>query len=353
MDLALGGDLTGTVNAAGDGLTLTRPDGSAALGYTGLTAYDATGKSLPASLEMRTEGGRQELLIHVNNAGAKGPITIDPFVQEAKLTASDGAANDNFGCSVSISGNTVVVGAPTQRSAATAARGRPTCSRSPAPVGPRPPSSPHPMARRTTISATRFRSAATQWWSERRRHGRRQSQQGRPTCSRSPAPVGRNTQTAKLTASDGAADDYFGYSVSISGNTVVVGAPGATVGANSGQGAAYVFTEPGSGWANMTQTAKLTASDGAADDGFGRRFRSAATRWWSGRRDTTVGTNSQQGAAYVFTEPGSGWANMTQTAKLTASDGAAGDNCFGNSVSISGNTVVVGSPCATVGGNSD
>ena len=43
----------------------------------------------------------------------------------------------------------------------------------------------------------------------------------------------------------------------------------------------------------------------------------------------------------MFTEPGSGWANMTQTAKLTASDGAAGD-LFGYSVSISGNTVVVG-----------
>ena len=113
---------------------MTRPDGSAALGYTGLTAYDATGKSLPASLEVQTDGDRQDLLIHVNDAGAQGPITIDPFVQEAKLTASDGAADDDFGDSVSISGNTVVVGAPTPRSAATA-KGRPTCSRSPAPVG--------------------------------------------------------------------------------------------------------------------------------------------------------------------------------------------------------------------------
>ena len=61
----------------------------------------------------------------------------------------------------------------------------------------------------------------------------------------------------------------FGDSVSISGNTVVVGAPDATIGSNSQQGAAYVFTESGSGWANMTQTAKLTASDGAAGDAFG------------------------------------------------------------------------------------
>ena len=55
VTLALGGDLTGTVNAAGDGLTLTRPNGSAALGYTGLTAHDATGKMLPAWLEVQTD----------------------------------------------------------------------------------------------------------------------------------------------------------------------------------------------------------------------------------------------------------------------------------------------------------
>ena len=103
------------------------------------------------------------------------------------------------------------------------------------------------------------------------------------------------TQTAKLTASDGAADDRFGDSVSISGNTVVVGAPNATVGGNSGQGAAYVFTEPGSGWANMTQTAKLTASDGAADDSSATRFRSAATRWWSERRRPRSAATSTRG----------------------------------------------------------
>ena len=90
VELALGGNLTGTVNAAGDGLTLYRPDGSAALGYTGLAAYDATGKKLPASLQVVTVGGRQDLLIHVATTGAQGPITIDPLLQEAELTASDG-----------------------------------------------------------------------------------------------------------------------------------------------------------------------------------------------------------------------------------------------------------------------
>ena len=133
--LALGGDLTATVNAAGDGLTLTRPDGSTALGYTGLVAYDATGKALPASLEVRTAAGRQQLLIHVNAAGAQGQITIDPFVQQAELTASDGTAGDQFGASVSISGNTWW-SEPTHATVGTQrGQGRPTCSPSPARVG--------------------------------------------------------------------------------------------------------------------------------------------------------------------------------------------------------------------------
>ena len=228
VELALGGDLVGTVNAAGDGLALARPDGSAALGYTGLTAYDATGKTLPASLEVQTDGGHQELLIHVNAFGAQGPITIDPFVQEAKLTASDGAAGDR--------------------------------------------------------SARRFPSAATRWWSERTYATVNGNADQGAAYVFTGSGSGWN-QAAKLTASDGAANDVFGWSVAISGNTVVVGADYATVGGNVKQGAAYVFTEPATGWTNMTQTAKLTASDGAAGDYFGTRFRStrAATRWWSER----------------------------------------------------------------------
>jgi hypothetical protein len=101
-----------------------------------------------------------------------------------------------------------------------------------------------------------------------------------------------------------------------------------------------VFVKPPGGWADMTETAKLTASDGAAFDLFG----------WSVAisGDTVVvgaifgdGVNSAQGSAYVFVKPPGGWTDMTQTAKRTASDGAAGDN-FGNSVAISGDTVVVG-----------
>ena len=93
----------------------------------------------------------------------------------------------------------------------------------------------------------------------------------------------------------------FGSSVSISGNTVVVGAGRQS--RQHPQGEAYVFTEPGSGWANMTQTAMLTASNGRASDCSAVRFRSTARRWWSAPDAyATVGGN-QKGAAYVFTSP--------------------------------------------------
>ena len=72
-------------------------------------------------------------------------------------------------------------------------------------------------------------------------------------------------QTADLTPSDGPNDDSFGGSVASSGNTVVVGNAGHTVDGNFEQGAAYIFVRDGATW---TQQAELTASDGAAGDGF-------------------------------------------------------------------------------------
>jgi hypothetical protein len=168
------------------------------------------------------------------------------------------------------------------------------------------------------------------------------------------------TQTAELTASDGEAIDSFGGSVSISGNTVVVGADDAAIGNNALQGAAYVFTESSSGWTDMTQTAKLTASDGASYDAFGCSVSVSGNTVLVGAdratavANTSGGTSDVQngpGAAYVFTEPVTGWTNMTQSAKLTASDGQDNDS-FGDSLSLSSNTVVVAADAAAIDGNS-
>ena len=105
------------------------------------------------------------------------------------------------------------------------------------------------------------------------------------------------TQQAKLTASDGAEDDWFGRSVAVDGDTAVTGAPGDDDN-GSVSGSAYVFTRSGGIW---TQQAKLTASDGAADDAFG--FSVAVdgdTAVIGAYEDDDNGTDS--GSAYVFTK---------------------------------------------------
>jgi hypothetical protein len=108
------------------------------------------------------------------------------------------------------------------------------------------------------------------------------------------------TQTAKLTASDGASDNLLGLSVAISGDTVVAGADLVTVGANALQGAAYVFVKPRSGWADEPQTAKLTASGGASLDRLGVLVAVCGGTVIAGAPGATVDANLFQGAAYVF-----------------------------------------------------
>jgi hypothetical protein len=118
-------------------------------------------------------------------------------------------------------------------------------------------------------------------------------------------------QLAELTASDGDSNDQFGFSAAVSGNTVVVGAPFASVGSNQAQGAAYIFVRPESGWENMTQVAKLTASDGKADDFFGVSVAISGNT-------VSVGNSSINGGGgdYIFVRPPHGWKTKTQTAKL-------------------------------------
>jgi hypothetical protein len=186
--------------------------------------------------------------------------------QQAELTASDAAANDWFGNSVSISGDTLVVGAQKKDSRKGAA---------------------YVFARSGTI------------WS----------------------------QQAELTASDAAANDFFGYSVSVNGDTLVVGAQNK----DSSKGAAYVFARSGTIW---SQQAELTLSDAAVNDFFG----GSASISGNTLVVSTYGKDSNKGAAYVFARSGTIW---SQQVELTASDAAAKD-WFGNSVSISGDTAVVG-----------
>jgi hypothetical protein len=146
-------------------------------------------------------------------------------------------------------------------------------------------------------------------------------------------------QQAELPVPPGlATGDNFGTAVALDGDTALVGAPSHTVGSHTEQGAAYVFTLSGTTW---TWRATLTASDGAAIDDFGAAVALSGDTALVGAPFHKVGSNTYQGAAYVFTRSGTSWSQ--QGGDLTASDGAAGDQ-FGDSVALSGDTALVGVP---------
>lgn len=145
------------------------------------------------------------------------------------------------------------------------------------------------------------------------------------------------SQVAKLTAAGGIAFDNFGISVAIDGDLVAVGA---NLGGSSNKGAVFVYVKPPSGWSTMTQTARLMASDATASDEFGVSVAVSGDVVVAGTEYETSG-GVGTGSVYLFQKPEGGWINMTETAKFTASDPAEQDR-FGHSVAISGDVAVVG-----------
>lgn len=145
-------------------------------------------------------------------------------------------------------------------------------------------------------------------------------------------------QLAELTPANRVNMDWFGFSIAVSSQTVVVGDFDANI---ESYGAAYVYTKPANGWGNMTQTAKLTSSDNG--EGFGASVAIDGNIIVVGAANTSNfdPQTSTPGAVYVFVKPAGGWKDMTETAKLVATDGMNGD-AFGNSVSISGTTIAIG-----------
>jgi hypothetical protein len=161
---------------------------------------------------------------------------------------------------------------------------------------------------------------------------------------------GTLTQSAKLTASDGAPEDRFGLRVAVRGDLIVIGVRGDDA-PQLDRGSAYVFVKPAAGWSgNLTQSAKLTASDGLAGDNFGsalvvRDDVIVVGAFWEDRGTT----DTREGAAYVFVRPAAGWSgNLTQAAKLIASDGVP-RSFLGTVAAMHGDTIVVGAPQSVEG----
>jgi hypothetical protein len=294
----------------------------AVLRYAGLKAVDATGRIVPSRLETR---GHQVRLI-VADRRASYPLVVDPtWTQQAELTSSDGAANDYFGSAVSVSGNTAVIGACNKTIGSNVQQG----------------------------SAYVFTRSNGVW-----------------------------TQQQELVAPDAEAYSFFGYSVSVSGdtavigtngrnvvyiyvnsggvwtlqgeikpaatlgysfgtavavegNTLVIGAPGYTLQSSLYQGAAYVFQRSGNLWLLAHELAPV---GGAPGDGFGGSVALSGNTVLVGASLQTFGSNTSQGAAYLFVNANGGWSQQQQ---LVAPDGAPFDD-FGDSVSVSGDTAVIG-----------
>ena len=151
-----------------------------------------------------------------------------------------------------------------------------------------------------------------------------------------------------LRANDGAADDRLGSSVALAGAALISGAPGADIGTSPGQGAAYVFENSVTPW---EQRAKLIAGDGEAGDQFGHSVAHFGQTAMVGAPIKSFGSNSSQGAAYVFVRLGDSAGNWSQQARLMLSDGAVSDQ-LGYSVALSGNTAVVGAATKIIFGQS-
>lgn len=147
-------------------------------------------------------------------------------------------------------------------------------------------------------------------------------------------------QFRRLLASDGAKQDNFGASVSISGNFVVVGAPRGD-GTYIQQGSAYIFARDQGGVNNWGVVKKLLASDGARDDRFGFSVAISGNSVVVGAKYNEIDSNYNQGSAYLYKRNSGGTNNWGQTRRFLASDGDKGDT-LGSSVAISGSTIVVG-----------
>jgi hypothetical protein len=199
------------------------------------------------------------------------------WTQQAKLNASDGGEEERFGIDVALEGDTALIGAETSDNGD-------YCG-----------------------SVYVFTRTGTTW-----------------------------TEQQKLLASDGAAVDWFGFSIALDGNTALFAA---CLDDDKGtdSGSAYVFTRTGTIW---TQQQKLNASDGAGLDHFSENAISldGDTALIGARYDDDMGSNS--GSVYVFTRTGTTW---TQQQKLTASDGAKMDMFSWYALSLDGDTAFIGS----------
>ena len=249
----------------------------------GAAAYDHFGDSLALSDNTAFIGTPGRIVNGNDSAGAVYIFTRSgtDWSQQTELTPSDAGNGDQFGSPLALSKGELLVGAPEKY-----------------------------IDDKCAVGAAYVFSGSGASWS----------------------------QQAELTASDSATNGFFGWSVAISGDTALVGAPGKIVAGKEQAGDAYVFTRSGTKW---SQQAKLSNPAATTVGFFGQSVAISANR-------ALVGTRSNTAYAYSFTRAATHWSQPT---KLTASDAAAHEYFgFGGSLALSGNTALVGDWAKTVNG---
>jgi hypothetical protein len=302
------GGLQPAVDLSGRNVRFVNPQGDSILTYNGLKVFDALGRHLPARWHV---ADNTTLQLVVDDSQAMYPITVDPFVQQAYLKASNPDQSDQFGSSVAISGSVAVIGAHQEQGSSAGVNGNQADNNAP-----------------FAGAAYVFRRTGSVW-----------------------------AFSDYLKASNTGLGDNFGFSVAVDGNFIAIGAPGEdsnATGINGNQinnisgesGAVYVFARSGATW---VQHAYIKASNTGDFDRFGASVAIEGDTLVVGansEQSSATGVNGNQnnnsvfgaGAAYVFVRSGSTW---TQQAYLKASNTQSSDS-FGDSVAIDGDTIAVG-----------
>jgi hypothetical protein len=303
----------------GTGEKLVASDGSASDEVGWSVAISGDTALVGAHLDDDAADDAGSAYVFVRSAGV--------WTEQQKLTAPEPAAYDEFGCSVALSDDTALVGAPNRDDG----------------EGAQDAGAAYVFVRSAGVWSLQQALTAPEAAAQRR-FGRAVALEGDTALvgtwddsSAGSAYVfvrtdGAWTQQQALTASDGAQGDLFGVSVAVSGDTALVGAIGDT---DSGtwSGSAYVFVRSGDVW---TEEAKLVASDAAADRYFGSSVALSGDTALVGAPGDGSGVS---GAAFVFQRSGGGW---TQQRELTADVPAMGD-FFGISVALHGDVALAGS----------
>ena len=276
ISLNLGGSLAARPGAQHDEILLAEAGSEHRLRYGGLVAWDATGRDLPARMVL----GDRTLTLEVDDRSAVYPITVDPTIEYlSRYQPTEGPAYTWFGYSVSVSGDTVLVGAPN------------TSIRDPY----------NPIY--AFGVAYVFVNQDETW-----------------------------VQQARLLAPDWSQNDYFGIAVSLWGDTALIGAHGAD-GEKTNCGAAYVYVRTGDTW---TLEAKLVAENPWKSDNFGGSV--------SLSEDTAlIGASAYPnelgyrwyGTAYAFERQEGAWAQRHRFPRRSCS-------LFGGTVDVSGDTAIIG-----------